>query len=69
MLMEKEMMTRKNPNGSYRIPLSKMGDLRIDGQSTAPAMFGAVADKLGWYENCGMTQEEIENYVRKRAKK
>lgn len=53
-------MTRKNPNvDTYRLPLSDNGSIRIDGYGHSMAVFGDAIDKLGKYEDTGLTPEEV----------
>lgn len=43
-------LTRKNPNGSYRIPMSTQKTLRLEWQQEELTVFGEVANLLGaWY--------------------
>lgn len=48
--------TRKNHNGSYRIPLQALSGmskmLEIDG-GASPALIGELVDQLGRYEELG----------------
>lgn len=54
-------MTRKNPNvDTYRLPITDNGSIRIDGYGRSMAVFGDAIDKLGKYEDTGLTPEEIQ---------
>ena len=58
--MTSKKMTRKNPNvDTYRLPLSDNGSIRIDGYGHSMAVFGDAIDKLGKYEDTGLTPEEV----------
>lgn len=58
--MTSKKMTRKNPNvDTYRLPLSDNGSIRIDGYGHSMAVFGDAIDKLGKYEDTGLTPEKV----------
>lgn len=50
-------LTRKNPNGSYRIPMSTQKTLRLEWQQEELTVFGEVANLLGEYEDIGTPEE------------
>lgn len=54
-----------NGNGSYRIPLKRGMDIRIEFNSdTTSCLFGDLADLVGRVENLG-TIEELEEHLKK----
>ena len=55
-------LTRKNPNGSYRIPMSTQKTLRLEWQQEELTVFGEVANLLGAYEELG-TPEELRELI------
>lgn len=55
-------LTRKNPNGSYRIPMSTQKTLRLEWQQEELTVFGEVANLLGAYEDLG-TPEELRELI------
>lgn len=58
-------LTRKNPgSGGYRIPMCTQRTLRLEWQQSDLVVFGAVADKLGRYEDLG-SPEELEEILKK----
>lgn len=63
-------LTRKNPSGSYRIPMCTQKTLRMEWQQEELTVFGEVANLLGAYEDLG-TIEELQELVEmnKRIKK
>lgn len=52
-----DRMTIRNPNGSYRIPMSRAGTIRQAWQQEQTVLFGDPVDKLGTYEDIGTPQE------------
>ena len=48
-----ERMTRKNPNGTYRLPATNTESFRMEWQQEMPVFFGTSVDKLGKYEDIG----------------
>lgn len=50
-------LTRKNPNGSYRIPMCNQKSLRLEWQQEDLTVFGEVANLLGAYEDLGTVEE------------
>ena len=56
-------LTRKNPNGSYRIPMSTQKTLRLEWQQEDVVVFGEVANLLGAYEDLG-TPEELRELLK-----
>lgn len=52
-----ERMTRKNPDGSYRLPADRMECFRMEWQQELPVFFGAAVDKLGAYEEYGSPED------------
>lgn len=55
-------LTRKNPSGSYRIPMCTQKTLRMEWQQEELTVFGEVANLLGAYEDLG-TIEELKELV------
>ncbi len=55
-------LTRKNPSGSYRIPMCTQKTLRMEWQQEELTVFGEVANLLGAYEDLG-TIEELQELV------
>lgn len=62
--MKKEKMTRKNPNGTYRLLGNEAGSIRMEWQQEQPVFFGDPVDKLGMYEELG-TPEELKKLIKK----
>ncbi len=60
-----DKLTRKNPDGSFRIPMMNGISLRIENQQDMSVLFGTIADKLGAYEALG-TPEEISRILAKK---
>ena len=52
-----DRMTRKNPNGTYRLPMNAALSVRTEWQMEMPVMFGAPIDRLGEYEEIGTPRE------------
>lgn len=50
-------LTRKNPNGSYRIPMCAQKTLRLEWQQEDLVVFGEIANLLGAYEDLGTVEE------------
>lgn len=61
--MEVEKMTRKNPDGSFRLPAYTVGTFRMEWQQETPVFFGEAVNKLGQYEELG-TLEEVREAIR-----
>lgn len=49
--------TRKNANGSYRIPGNMIGTFRMEYQQEQSTIFGDIANALGGYEDVGTVEE------------
>ena len=62
--MEKRY-TRRNPNGSYRIPAEGLGEFRIIQHGISIALHGDLVDKLGEYESL-LSLREARAYAVKR---
>lgn len=65
--MEKRF-TRRNPNGSFRIPVESIGIFRIEQTGRSIAVFGDVANKLGKYEEL-ITLEDAKKYAAEKEKR
>lgn len=52
-----ERMTRRNPNGTFRLPMSTALSVRTEWQMEQPVMFGNPVDRLGTYEDIGTPEE------------
>lgn len=52
-----ERMTRKNPDGSFRLPMQNALSIRAEWQQEQQVFFGPPIDKLGQYEAIGTPQE------------
>lgn len=50
-------MTRPNKGGTYRIPMTVVGEFRFLSHGDTQAIFGDVADRLGRYEKLGEPEE------------
>lgn len=50
-------MTRKNANGTFRLPMETALSIRLEWQQERPVMFGDPVDKLGEYEEIGTPKE------------
>ena len=61
-----ERMTVKNSNGSYRIPIHRAGEFAVESIGQSVAIRGELVDKLGAYEETGMSPEEIKKMVNNR---
>lgn len=61
-----ERMTIKNPNGTYRIPIHRAGEFAVESIGQSVAIRGELVDKLGAYEETGMSPEEIKKMVNNR---
>ena len=55
-----ERLTRKNPNGTYRLPAANAEFSRMEWQQEMPVFFGTSVDKLGKYEDIGTPEEFAE---------
>lgn len=64
--MEKRY-TRKNPNGSFRIPAENAGEFRLSQTGISIAFLGDAINKLGQYEEL-LTLEEARRYAARRLK-
>ena len=60
--------TLRNPNGSFRLLMSRFGDFKIEKQQGERVMFGELVNELGQYEDLG-TIEELRNLKRRYGKK
>ncbi len=62
--------TRINPDGvTYRIPVTLTGiTFTLSTDNIGTSLFGDIANRLGRYENCGLTIEEIEEHARRIGK-
>ena len=56
-------LTRKNPNGSYMIPMCTQKTIRLEWQQEDIVVFGEVANLLGAYEDLG-TPEELRELLK-----
>lgn len=61
-------LTRKNPSGSYRIPMCNQKTLRLEWQMDDLTVFGEIADRLGAYEDLG-TVDELRELQKLKVKK
>ena len=63
--------TRRNPNGSFRIPINSGCVFRIESDQYGCTIYGDIVNALGYFEEktAGMTAEEIEQLFRSRCKK
>lgn len=59
-------LIRKNPNGSYRIPMCTQKTIRMEWQQEELNVFGEVANLLGEYEDLGTPKELRELLKQKR---
>lgn len=58
--------TQKNHDGeTFRIPIERFGEFRIDKYGLSQAMFGDIVNRLGRYE-AALTVEEAEAYAREK---
>ncbi len=57
--------TQKNPNGTFRAPIERLGEFRILQSGPSIALFGDMINRLGRYE-AALTIEEAEAYARKK---
>ena len=62
--------TRKNPNGSYRIPIDNGCGFRIESDQYGCTIYGDIVNALGYFEEhtAGMSVDEIEQMFRSRRK-
>lgn len=58
------MYTRKNPNGTYRIPEHAAGEFRLQCQGGTCAFFGEHVNALGMYEESGLSPEQAQKLGR-----
>lgn len=64
-----DRFTHINPNGqTYRVPVERIGEFRIDQCGSSIAMFGDMVDKLGRYEDY-LTIEEAKRYASRKKEK
>ncbi|PHV69228.1 hypothetical protein CS063_16945 [Sporanaerobium hydrogeniformans] len=57
-------MTIVNPHGeSYRVPLERAGAFKVENMGISIGITGAMVDKLGRYEDTGLTPEEIKRII------
>lgn len=60
-----QRMTVKNPNANtYRVPVEKLDTFRIESAGLNTAFMGTMVDKLGKYEDIGLTPEEIKEIIK-----
>lgn len=59
-----EKYTRRNANGTYRIPLIGNYEFRIVADKLNQALFGDFINALGAYEDSGLTTEQVEKLGR-----
>lgn len=55
-----ERFTRKNPNGTYRVPFTSCKSFRMENDRLNGAFFGDFIDKLGKIEELELDIELIE---------
>lgn len=55
-----EKYTRKNANGTFRVPLVGDYEFRIVADKFNQALFGDFINALGAYEDSGLTPEQVE---------
>lgn len=55
-----EKYTRKNANGTFRVPLVGDYEFRIVADRFNQALFGDFINALGAYEDSGLTPEQVE---------
>ena len=58
-----ERMTIKNPNGTYRIPIERAKGFTVESLGQSVTIRGELVDKLGAYEELGLSPEEIKRIV------
>lgn len=61
--------TRRNPDGSFRIPLSEQSEIRISSDRYGCTVYGNVVNALGWWESWNVTAEEAEKIFLQHNKK
>ena len=61
--------TRKNPNGSYRIPFNVVGEFRMQNNQYSGAYYGDFVDKLGKIEELNLDMNLLERLARVPEKK
>lgn len=59
--------TQKNPNGTFRAPVERMGEFRMLQIGGSIALYGDLVNRLGRYEEI-LSIEEAEAYARVRRK-
>ena len=60
-----QRMTISNPNSStYRIPIEKVDLFRVESTGLNTAFMGTMIDRLGKYEDLGLTPEEIKEMLK-----
>lgn len=59
--------TRRNPNGSFRIPAEGMGEFGMKQTGISIALFGDAVNKLGQYEEL-LTLREAQEYAARKRK-
>lgn len=65
-----ERITLLNPNGhSYRAPIERVEEFRLEANGINVAMFGKIVDKLGQYEDLGLEPKEIEKILQEKKEK
>ena len=57
-------MTVKNPSGTYRIPIERAKVFHVESVGINIAITGEMVDRLGAYEELGMTPEEIKKVLK-----
>lgn len=60
--------TMNNQNGSFRVPVERLGEFRILQTGHNMALFGDIIDRLGRYEQA-LTPEEAEEYARTKRRR
>ena len=55
-----ERFTRKNPNGTYRVPFTACKSFRMENDRLNGAFFADFIDKLGMIEELNLDMELIE---------
>ena len=60
-----ERMTIANPGGAkYRASIERVGSFRIEANGLSIAIMGDLVDRLGAYEDIGLTPEEIRKMLK-----
>lgn len=61
-------LTRINPDGrTYRAPLVNGADIRMDGTSTVPCVFGSIINRLGEFEALGVEPEDLRRILKQQG--